>query len=40
MSGLKVERLEVVAARVSPPPELAALRALRGEWVFVVAHGA
>ena len=37
---LKVERLEVVAARVSPPPEQAALRALRGEWVFVVAHGA
>lgn len=36
----KVERLEVVAVRVSPPPELAALRALRGEWVFVVAHGA
>ena len=37
---MKVERLEVVAVRVSPPPELAALRALKGEWVFVVAHGA
>ena len=38
--AMKVERVEVVAVRVSPPPELAALRALKGEWVFVVAHGA
>jgi galactonate dehydratase len=38
-STFRVERLEVVAAHVSPPPEQAALRALRGEWVFVVAHG-
>ena len=38
--AMKVERVEVVAVQVSPPPELAALRALRGEWVFVVAHGA
>ena len=37
---MKVERVEVVAVKVSPPPEQAALRALRGEWVFVVAHGA
>ncbi|HET7770845.1 MAG TPA: mandelate racemase/muconate lactonizing enzyme family protein [Chloroflexota bacterium] len=37
---MKVERVEVVAVQVSPPPELAALRALKGEWVFVVAHGA
>ena len=38
--AMKVERVEVVAVKVSPPPELAALRALKGEWVFVVAHGA
>src|SRR5688572_14881838 len=38
--AMKAERVEVVAVKVSPPPELAALRALKGEWVFVVAHGA
>src|SRR5688572_31730037 len=38
--AMKVERVEVVAVKVSPPPELAALRALQGEWVFVVVHGA
>ena len=32
--------VEVVAVRVSPPPELAAMRALGGEWIFVVARDA
>jgi len=37
-----IAHVEVVAVRVirvSPPPEMAALRALRGEWVSVLVHG-
>ncbi len=35
---MRIERIEVVAVRVSPPPEQAALRALRGEWILVAIH--
>jgi galactonate dehydratase len=37
--GVRIVTVDVVAARVSPPPEQAALRALKGEWVFVVVRG-
>jgi galactonate dehydratase len=40
VSSVPIERIDVVALRVSPPPEQAALRALQGEWVFVRIHGA
>ncbi len=33
-----IASVEVVAARVSPAPEQAALRALQGEWVFVLVR--
>lgn len=39
MTAVRIDSVEVLALAVSPPGDLAALRALRGEWVHVCVTG-